>query len=325
MPGPGGGRSGGGFSGGGMRGGFSGGYVRPPSAHMRHTVYGGNTNRYEDRLMNRGCLRAMLSACFFMVIVIIVVVTNFSSADDYYTYSYSEGEIIYDEYVLWEYADENYQRYFADSSAYEDNLLLVFLADESRSYYYTIAWIGDNIVYEINEMFGETEEYGDELYNCLGYYYDESLGTDLATVMYNMADHIVALNLPSSFETEADHSALTGSYAVNKADFEIDEDALNASLKQFAEMTGIPAVVVIDEDTNVFAVRGAENEEDTQDSTTVDILVTVVGIIIIAVIGIAVAVVYVRKKKKPDTDEKDIAASERKNKKKADEKPPWEF
>ena len=72
------------------------------------------------------------------------------------------GQIIYNEPAFQDYANEQYAREFGGSSAYEDNILIVFLTNEQSDGYYSIAWVGDNIDTEINHTpvrIGECDDF----------------------------------------------------------------------------------------------------------------------------------------------------------------------
>ena len=71
------------------------------------------------------------------------------------------GSVVYDEADFQDYADMRYAEEFGESTAYEDNLMFVFLVNEQSDEYYTIAWCGYNINSRISDMFGnEYTNYG---------------------------------------------------------------------------------------------------------------------------------------------------------------------
>ena len=166
MPGPGGGSRGGGFGGGsrgggfggGPRGGgFGGGFGGP---HRHHHHHGGWYHRHYYG--GGGCLGGLIGALLYPIIMLIFAgVFLFSFIGTSFSNVSNGGQVIYDEAVMQEYADIQYASAFGNSSAYEDNLLLVFLTNEEADGYYTIAWIGDNVKTEISNLFGdETTAYG---------------------------------------------------------------------------------------------------------------------------------------------------------------------
>ena len=248
-----------------------------------------------------------------------------------------ESGIVYDEATMQDYANDKYEQYFGTSSAYEDNILLVFLANEAADGYYTIAWVGDNIDYSINEMFGEYSEYGAALSRFISTdYFGYSLDTDFARVIDEMTSSIEALGLESSFVSDSDKTNVPASRLVNLTGFDLTADVVDTALNNFTAETGIPCVVVIDYVERVFGVDESIGQVvsgvSAQDSARVTVTegknekvvavralslstVAIAVLGIMAVIGLTVAVMFkVRKKKTNPQKEKS-----------KEEKPPWEL
>ena len=66
-----------------------------------------------------------------------------------------------------------------------------------------------------------------------------------------MADRIEALRLDSSF-IDPSIGTKTSSHLTNKSNLSMDTSHTDKALKEFTERTGIPLVVVVNEDVNVF-------------------------------------------------------------------------
>ncbi len=383
MPGPGGGSSGGGFGGGsfGGGGGFSGGggfgggsfgsghhggsfgggpRHTPPhhGPHFHGPHFGGwGRRRYVG---GGGCVSFFLIGLFIMFLVIFFLMpADTVIIGDESVSAVPEDSVLYDEAVMQDYADENYSLYFGDHENYENNILLVFLTNEACDGYYTIAWVGDNIRAEINEMFGEYTEYGHALYNHINQnYYAYSLDTDLTAVVKEMTGNIVSLGLVSSFNSKAanyDDYNKPVSKLVNSTSLEMNKELVDGVLTEFTEETGIPCVIVVDSAERVF---GAVTDDDYAsdiyvgdqayeecitildgDSSDIAIIggadgptqVTVGGgvsyvfIIVVVLIALVALGLFLRLKKgNKVTEEKD----EEKRKGSSvgkDEKPPWEL
>lgn len=321
MAGPGGGSSGGGFGGGsfggGSRGGFSGGGgfgggsfgggPRPggfggPSHHGPHFhgPFWHGPRRYRvGGGFGGGCFGviAILLFILFAVSYMIMPSTNVVIGE--------ENTAVYDEATMQDYANEKYKEYFGSSSAYEDNLLLVFLTNEEADGYYTIAWIGDNVNYEINSMFGEYTEYGDALSESINTnYYAYTLDNDLARAVGIMTNHISALNLTSSFVSESDHSNMVESGLQNLTSFDLSEDVVNSALKDFTEKTGIPCVIVVDSVESVFGTVNITDSNNQAVASTTGVRVSTIALIALAAIIIVVAVLLIRSKKKTKAEPK---------------------
>lgn len=164
------------------------------------------------------------------------------------------GDIRYNEATFQEYANKQYSAEFSSSTAYEDNMMIVFLTNEEADGYYAIAWVGDNINREITDMFGnEYTALGRAMENSINTeYYAYSLSSNLATVMETMTEKVVSLGLDSSFKSQQDHSKMTESHLTNHSDLALNQSTVDTALKDFTEKTDIPAVIVVDTMENVF-------------------------------------------------------------------------
>ncbi len=217
----------------------------------------------------------IIFACLFMMVNVI----GFSIGD-----VMSGGSLRYDEAQFQKYANAQYAAEFGSSSAYEDNILVIFLANEERDGYYCIAWVGDNINSRITDMFGdETTVFGRTVTsNVSDEFYEYSLDKSLATVAETMEQRITDLGLSSSFIAVEDHSSMTTSHVTNLSTIDITEKTVNTALTAFTEATDIPLVIVIDDMEEVF-----EKKIDPGSILTVLILAV---IIVFAVVSIVRAV-----------------------------------
>lgn len=255
MPGPGGGSHGGGSRGGGSRGGGSrgGGSSHGGGFHGGHHHGGFHRSYYGQRT---GCL-GNFSLLLLMPIAILfsmgLALVNYVGPA--FTHLVNGGEIQYNEAAFQAYADAQYAAEFGSSAAYEDNILIVFLANESADDYCVIAWVGDNINRDITDMFGnEFTAFGRTVWDLFsGSYYAYSLDSNLAVVIDTMTDAVVQLDLNSSFYTETSHAGAPASHVTNYTELPVTEKTVNRSLKNFTEETGIPAVIVIDNMETVFS------------------------------------------------------------------------
>jgi hypothetical protein len=195
----------------------------------------------------------------------------------------SGGQVMYDNKEFESYAMEHYYAEFGETGdSFEDNLLIAFMTDEERGGYYTIAIIGDNVKYEISDMFGnEYTEFGRAMLNSIDpddYTYSLSRGLDSA--VRRMASAVEAKNLGSNFYEEYSHEDSPKSHVVNNSDLSVNETTVNRALEDFTERTDIPVVIVIDSMEEVFG-KGFTAED--------------IFSIIIAVALIALAVVIIVK------------------------------
>ena len=160
----------------------------------------------------------------------------------------------YDENTFQDYADAQYQAEFGTSSAYEDNILLVFLTEDDEYYDYCyIAWVGDHVVTDISYMFGdERTALGSAISNAVNESsYKYSLDSDLAGVIESLKLQITLKGLETSFTCGEDHAQVQ-SHLTNKTSLNLTEQTVNAALQSFTDTTGIPIVLVVDDIEDVF-------------------------------------------------------------------------
>jgi uncharacterized membrane protein len=164
MPGPGGGSRGGGFGGGsfgggGPRGGGfgggsfgGGGFGHGPHGyhhhHHYHRPFFGFYRPYGYGYGGGGCLGGLLGVLMMPIIILIVATSLIFGVFGSFFRVAKGGNVTYNEPELQSFANQQYAKEFSSSTAYEDNLLIVFLVNDERDGYYTIAWIGDNVASE---------------------------------------------------------------------------------------------------------------------------------------------------------------------------------
>lgn len=203
------------------------------------------------------------------------------------------GSMRYNEEAFQDYADQQYAREFGSSSAYEDNLLLVFLTGEDERGYAYIAWVGDHIDPEINYLFGGNgSDLGaamDASINTSNYKY--SLDSNLAMAVAQMQKKVEDLGLSSSFGCTEEHAQVK-SHLTNYTDLSLTAQTVNTALESFTASTGIPLVIVVEEMDEVF--------DKTIDGDSWFALIIAAVLLILAVCLIVKAVK--RKNKNPEDD-----------------------
>ncbi len=192
---------------------------------------------------------------FPLIILLIVGVMLFGYVGQVMTNLANGGVISYNEATFQQYADNQYAQEFGSSAkTYEDNVLIVFLTNEEYDGYYCIAWVGNNVNYGINKMFGDqTTAFGKAMISSINSeYYEFSLSANLAMAMNSMTDSITGLNLESSFIHNPVSQSTITPHVTNKTPLNINEDTVNTALEEFTAETGITAVIVVDTMENVF-------------------------------------------------------------------------
>lgn len=252
----GGGPRGGGFGGRPPHGGGFGGPHRPPFHH--HRPYGGWWHR---PYYGGGCLGSFLGILILPVIMLVIAGMVMFGTIGSCVATESNEYVVYDEATFQNFANTEYASAFGTSSAYEDNLLLVFLTNDTADGYYAIAFIGDNVKSEISNMFGdETTEFGIAvLGNINSEYYAYSLDSNIAAVIDTMSAHVERLGLDSSFNKDSDHSSMTRSQLVNKTSLSMTKATVEDALTDFTTATGIHTVVVVEDMAEVFEVHSSSS------------------------------------------------------------------
>ena len=158
----------------------------------------------------------------------------------------SGGQVMYEESVMQEYADDRYKEIFGATD--DSSILVVFLTNEECDGYYAIAWVGKNLDEPIWNLFGgESAWFSRNMLSTVnGSYYKFSLDKDLELTMDNLADKIESFGLEDSFDTPS-RGQSAGSKLMNYSSLAMSEELVNAALEDFTERTGIPAVIVVDE------------------------------------------------------------------------------
>lgn len=313
MPGPGGGSFGGGGSrgGGGGGGGYSGGrggsgshgYSGTQGRIYRYpsfTIGGGPRRPGQDEGCLKGCLSGLIGGIFGLVcipLIIIAVCVFLIFGPALFSSGFSLTKIAYDENAFQEYADTQYAAEFGGSTAYEDNILLVFLAEDENYYdYYYIAWVGDHVATDINHRFGNEN-------TALGYAvgrsvnaqsYKYSLDSNLANVVEIMEEYITSNELNTSFKCEETHIQVP-SHLVNKTAIELNEETVNTALTSFTDTTGIPMAVVVEDIDQVF-------------KRSINPLVIVIGIIALAILAVVVFLIVRKVRKRKAEEQEDTLA-----------------
>lgn len=200
------------------------------------------------------------------------------------------GNVVYSEKKMQDYANTQYSQIFGgDSAAYEDNVLMVFLTTEEGEEYYCIAWVGDNLVAPVNNLFGnESTAFGRAVTSSVnqnGYWY--SLGSNLAQVAEKMQTAVTDLNLESVYKTQKveTHKAY-GVYNRSKSDVSFSAETVDDALKRFTEATDIPMAIVVADAVDVFG--------KSLDTASIIVLILALILIVYAVVAI---VRYVRNRR----------------------------
>ena len=295
MPGPGGGsrgggfggrggRSGGGFGGGHRPGGFGGG-PRPggfhrPHHHHYHRPFFFFHRPYYGYGYGSGCLGGLMGMTILPIILIFIVISLilsvFGSIGSSISNVANGGHFVEDDRRMEEYAMDQYAVEFSDAVEYEDNILIVFLVDDSRESFYTMAIVGYNIHDKINDMFGnQYTEFGRELTENLNPRYENTLSQNLRATVNGMTDNIVNLKLGSSFYKNEGSPGGYTSHVTNHSTLAVSEATINDALIDFTKETDIPIVIVIEDMDDVF-----DKSIETYDIITIIFAVILLGVAI---------------------------------------------
>lgn len=226
-----------------------------------------------------------------VILIMLMVISVYSLIGGGMDVTISGG---YDEEAFQDFANQQYQAEFGSSSAYEDNLLIVFLTSEDHYDFAYIAWVGDHIVKDVNHKLGaDGTSLGEAMNACINASnYKYSLDTDLAFVVEELTETIQYLGMEDPFTCEEDHIHVT-SHLTNRTDLEMNEDVVNSALAEFTQVTGIPAVIVVEEMIDVF---GETTTVGPTFSKSIYVTIAVVAVIVIVII-------FLSKRRKQDQDD----------------------
>ena len=254
MPGPGGGGHGGGggrgggfgSGGGGFHGGSSG-RIYHGSGYLTHSS-GSGTSRggRSGAPLGSGGVAAAIA-----ILVLIALIICFSIVAIVFDI---QPPTAYDEQTFRDYAAAQYDLHFGASEAYEDNLLIVVLTRQNRKDFYYIAWTGNHIIPQVDALLGNNNT---ALGRAMGSNinannYTSSLSSDLAQVMADMTDLVSGVDANSCFSCADSRNRV--SKFVNHSKLSMDASTLEPSLQKFADYTGIPVTLVVEDASDVFGI-----------------------------------------------------------------------
>lgn len=283
----GGGHGGGGYRGGGGHGGPGrpggpgyggpgmGFHGRPPRPPRHHWWFFGPRYGYGYYGFGGGLVSLIMLPVIMVLLAVLVLVFMLISAFG----AVSEGGVIsYDARSFQDYAMEQYDVVYANTDAYEDNILIVFLTSENADEYYYIAVTGNDINRSVDDLFGaEGTALGNALYNNInvsGYWH--TLDRNLAGAVTDLTSSVNRLGLDSNFAawcTDRNHT--TRSVLVNRSSFSISATEVERALADFTAQTGISISIVVD---------------DMEDVLKTDYSGMIIGIVLIAILLIGAGV-----------------------------------
>ena len=258
MAGPGGGSRGGGFGGGsfGGGGGHGGGFGGGHHHHHHHGFYyGPYYRRYGFFGFGGGLFGIFLMPFILIGFAVLILLSTILGAFG----GIAEGGITnYQEKNFQIYADAEYTKAFGqpNTAAYEDNILIVFLTNEEADDYYCIAWVGDHVDLDINEMFGnQNTPLGRAInssINTSGYWY--SLDSNLALAVSKMTSSVEGVAANGAFSCKEEEHNVAESKLINYGSYDLNEETVNSALEEFTEKTGITMSIVVNDMDVVFGV-----------------------------------------------------------------------
>jgi len=281
-----GGGGGGSFGGGGGRGfggggGFHGG-PRPPH-HHHHYGWGWGWHRpHYGYYGGGGCLGGLLGLILAPVIVIVMAAALlFFSISSMVSDISTGGSYQWDERALQTYAGQQYDAIYTKEETYDDNIMILFLADKESDYTYAyIGWTGDNIADDVDVMFGnESTTLGRAFESSMPEMFENSLSKNLRSVVQKMQSAVLTVGDRFVYAPTAEAQAPK---FVNNSTFTITQDTVQNALNEFYAQTGISMSLVVADMDAVF--------EKGLDGSTIVMLVLGAGLLILAIVLIVRAV-----------------------------------
>ena len=191
------------------------------------------------------------------------------------------GSYQWDERALQSYAEAEYDAIYTDMETYEDNIMILFLADSEGDYTYAyIGWTGDNIGADVDELFGnEYTALGRAFSASIPEMFENSLSKNLRSVVQKMQTEV--LRIPDRFEDAPAAEAVSPRF-VNHSSFRITDATVQGALDDFYLETGISMSLVVAEMSDVFE-KGLSGD-------TIIMLVAGIGLLALAVFLIVRAI-----------------------------------
>ncbi|GEM_PF-5860098 len=168
----------------------------------------------------------------------------------------SAKNVSLNEDVIEEYADKYYYEAFGSLDDTEDEILLIFLVNQTRDGYFCITWVGDHIAAAVDNAFGDEEgsTYFYAVTQNVSDNFGKTLEDDIADVVNAMQSSVTAVSssyLRKGCAGDKDFAPVV----FNLTDIPSSK-SLRTAMQAFTEITGIPLAVVIDEEGEV--VRESE-------------------------------------------------------------------
>lgn len=230
----------------------------------------------------------MMAPIFLIIFFVFALIYMLLPAGNYGSVTVEKEEFgqNYDEAAFQRAADAKYSQFFEHDATYEDNILLYFLVEEECEDIYFIAWVGDNIAYDVSEHFGNNyTTLGQLVSSHVANYYAYSLDSNLASLMGEMEKVIVSEELASSFNKEpaakvsASESKLVDLTGAGEP--QLTAATVNAALESFTEATGIRTVICVDYIENVFP--SAQRATGGISGSAI-FMVVAIGILVVAIV-----------------------------------------
>ena len=194
-----------------------------------------------------------------VVVVICVILFAFIAAlsNQALSVNAETDGVVPDKTVLEAYAKSQYEEAFGNSEGYENNVIIVFLANKSSDRYYCTAYLGNNVRDEIVNVFGpEPYPFGSTMENLVPRYYANKLTANFRDVMMQMKGSIKYAKDEGGFDSIfIDPQKIekpASSYVINHTKLDIDNQNLDQGLDDFTKATGLSAVIVVNYMSNVF-------------------------------------------------------------------------
>ena len=277
----GGGSRGGGFSGGPRGGGFHGGPMHhgPYYHHHRRPIFFfGPRHHGPYHHDGMGCFVGFAIALFVLCFVVIFIGAIFFGTVD--VEDHGRGNIVYDEAAFQKYANQQYYNAFSQTDEYEENILLVFVVFEGYEGYDCIAWGGNEIDYETNNLFGY--DFQNVVKGEIPDYYEFAMTQSLKNIIYLMTQKVSVR--PASSAEGYDTSF---SRVYNDSELEINKLTVENELKAFTEKSGYPISVAIVDGEKIYGELGKDgtapkdNEINTGETIVLALIVLVIILIIV--------------------------------------------
>ncbi|MBQ3254033.1 MAG: hypothetical protein IJA65_05690 [Acholeplasmatales bacterium] len=223
----------------------------------------------------KGVSGILIVTAFLLVFVAVIIImyTNISNQDT---------KVTLDQESLDEYCETQYSNGFRDSESYEDNVLFVFLYDDTDYSSYKFG------VYTGKHFMNDAKNYlqGYEVRSTINRYFDVVTSEEDIEYSLYLSFQEIALEIDgkiSSYHYCNDKNEYISRFK-NKTEYEFDSIKIEESLKAFTDTTDLSVVLLVDTLDDVAIKNNGFNQD-------IFVLILIMGIVLVIITAAYIIVI----------------------------------